>query len=430
MQILILTPQLPYPPQQGTTLRNFNIISNLAQRHTIDLITFLSPGQKLEDDSPLHQLCRRIDTVPQPVRTLSQRARDTLFSWLPDMGLRLESAEMHRLVRQRMQKTRYDIVQVEGIEMAQYGLGAHIKTPPKGHPVSTGIRTPRVSTGPKVIFDDHNCEYLLQQRNCLTDLRIPRRWIAALYSFVQWQKLRRYEAAICRRSDAVSAVSPADAEALHTLVPDVDFKVIPNGIDLEKFTPSATRTSETTPPKLIFVGKMDYRPNIDAVLWFGRDVFPLIRQQQPDVGFQIVGLNPHPRLDELRTIPGIEITGGVDDVRPLIQRAAVYVIPLRVGGGTRFKALEAMACGKPIVSTSLGVEGIGVKDGEQLLLADSALEFAAAVLTLLRDLQGQRTSALCQNARKFVESHYGWEQIVPKFDEMYAKVMGGVRGEG
>lgn len=407
MQILILTPQLPYPPQQGTTLRNFNIISNLAQRHTIDLITFLSPGQKLEHDSPLYQLCRRIDTIPQPTRALSQRARDTLFSPLPDMGLRLESVEMHRLVQQRMQETHYDVVQVEGIELAQYGIL---------------FRAPRVSTGYKVIFDDHNCEYLLQKRNCLTDLRIPRRWIAALYSFVQWQKLRRYEAAICRRSSAVAAVSPADAEALHSLVPEINFKVIPNGIDLEKFTPSPNRTNETTPPKLIFVGKMDYRPNIDAVLWFARDVFPLIRQQQPDVGFQIVGLNPHPRLDELRTVPGIEITGGVDDVRPLIQHAAVYVIPLRVGGGTRFKALEAMACGKPIVSTSLGVEGIGVKDGEQLLLADSPQDFAAATLSLLTDLQGQRTAALCRNARTFVELHYGWEQIVPKFDEMYAKV--------
>ena len=416
MNLLLLTPQLPYPPQQGTTLRNFNIISNLAQRHTVDLITFLSPGQKLESDSPLHQLCRRIDTVPQPVRSLSQRARDTLLSPLPDMGLRLESAEMHNLVQQRMRETHYDIVQIEGIEMAQYGI--HLRTPR----VNTGIRTPRVSTGHKVIFDDHNCEYLLQQRNCLTDLRIPLRWIAALYSLVQWQKLRRYEAAICRRSDAVSAVSPADADALHTLVPDVDFKVIPNGIDLDKFTPSAGRTDVTTPPTLIFVGKMDYRPNIDAVLWFGRQVFPLIRQQQADVSFQIVGLNPHPRLDELRTVPGVEITGGVDDVRPLIQRAAVYVIPLRVGGGTRFKALEAMACGKPIVSTSLGVEGIGVQNGEQLLVADSPWEFAAATLSLLADLQGERTAALCRNARKFVELFYGWEQIVPKFDEMYAKV--------
>ena len=174
---------------------------------------------------------------------------------------------------------------------------------------------------------------------------------------------------------------------------------------------------------MIFIGKMDYRPNIDAVLWFGRHVFPQIRQQQPDARFQIIGLNPHARLDELRSVPGIEITGGVEDVRPFIAAATLYVIPLRVGGGTRFKALEAMACGKPIVSTSLGVEGIGVEDGQHLLIADTPQDFANAVLLLLADPRGQQSQTLWRNARKFVEKQYGWEQIVPKFDEIYAKIM-------
>ena len=399
MRILILTPQLPYPAQQGTTLRNFNIIRNLAQRHSLDLISFLAPGQTLDAQSPLHKLCQRIDTVPQPTRALAQRGRDTLFSPLPDMGLRLESAEMHELVRRRLHETHYDIVQVEGIEMAQYA--------------SRGERV--------VVFDDHNCEYLLQKRNCLTDLKNPRRWVAAAYSFVQWQKLRRYEAQICRRSQAVSAVSPADAQSLKSLTPELDFTVIPNGIDLAAFTPSDSPIASQ--PVLIFIGKMDYRPNIDAVLWFGRHVFPQIRQQQPDARFQIIGLNPHARLDELRSVPGIEITGGVEDVRPFIAAATLYVIPLRVGGGTRFKALEAMACGKPIVSTSLGVEGIGVEDGQHLLIADTPQDFANAVLRLLADPHGQQSQTLWRNARKFVEKQYGWEQIVPKFDEIYAKIM-------
>lgn len=399
MRILILTPQLPYPAQQGTTLRNFNIIRNLAQRHSLDLISFLAPGQTLDAQSPLHKLCQRIDTVPQPTRALAQRARDTLFSPLPDMGLRLESAEMHELVRRRLHATSYDIVQIEGIEMAQYAQSGECA----------------------VVFDDHNCEYLLQKRNCLTDLKNPRRWVAAAYSFVQWQKLRRYEAQICRRSQAVSAVSPADAQSLKSLTPELDFTVIPNGIDLAAFTPSHAPIASQ--PVLIFIGKMDYRPNIDAVLWFGRHVFPQIRQQQPDVRFQIIGLNPHARLDELRSMPGIEITGGVEDVRPFIAAATLYVIPLRVGGGTRFKALEAMACGKPIVSTSLGVEGIGVEDGQHLLIADTPQDFANAVLRLLADPHGQQSQTLWRNARIFVEKQYGWEQIVPKFDEIYAKIM-------
>ncbi len=403
MNILILTPQLPYPPHQGTTLRNFNIIRILAQRHTIDLISFLAPDQQLNSASVLSKLCRRIDTLPQPQRTIQQRARDTLLSRLPDMGLRLESNAMHELVRKRLTESKYDVLQIEGIEMAQYGW-------------------PKLGDNGKIVFDDHNCEYLLQKRNCLADLRIPKRWIAAAYSLVQWQKLCQYEAMICRRSAAVVAVSQADAQALNHLTPEVNAEIIPNGIDLAEFHPLAAHSSPLTPhPTLVFTGKMDYRPNIDAVLWFGREVFPLIRQQIDDVCFQIVGMNPHARLDVLREVAGIEITGAVEDVRPFIHNAAAYVIPLRVGGGTRFKALEAMACAKPIISTSLGVEGIDVQEGRQMLIADTPQAFANAVLSVLRQPSSEWVQALCRNARSFVEEHYGWEQIVPKFEHIYAQ---------
>jgi glycosyltransferase involved in cell wall biosynthesis len=171
---------------------------------------------------------------------------------------------------------------------------------------------------------------------------------------------------------------------------------------------------------LIFVGKMDYRPNIDAVLWFADKVLPRISVVLPQVCFQIVGMNPHSRLDRLRTQPNIEIIGAVEDVRPYIYAAGVYVIPLRIGGGTRFKALEAMACAKPVVSTSMGVEGLGVQHGEHFILADQPAEFAQAVLALLRNPNSEATGAMCQRACRFVETHYGWERIVPKFDTMYA----------
>ncbi len=408
MKLLFLTPQLPFPPRQGTTIRNFNLIRWLASHHTIDLLTFLAPGETLLADSPLHGLCRRIATVAQPQRSTTARARATLLSAAPDMALRLESAEMHRLVAAWTASERYDIVQVEGIELAQYGRRAASGT-----------------NRPALVFDDHNCEYLLQQRNAFTDLRTPRRWVAAGYSLVQWQKLRRYEAATVRQADATVAVSDADRLALLAVAPGAAITVAANGIDPMEYDPSAARQAGAEPPRLVFTGKMDYRPNIDAVLWFAQSVLPRVTAVEPTVRFQVVGLNPHPRLDVLRSNPHVEIVGAVDDVRPFIAAAAAYVIPMRVGGGTRFKALEAMASGAAIVSTSLGVEGIGVSHQQEMLLADTPEAFSNAILRLIDDLRGEGTlrRQLGVTARSFVEARYDWRQIVPRLEAVYDQVI-------
>ncbi len=410
MNILLLTPQLPYPPRQGTTIRNYNLIRGLAERHTVDLLTFLAPGETLTDDSPLHTLCRTVMAVPQPERTLSRRGRDTFTRRLPDMGLRLENDEMRALTRKLVDANDYDIIQTEGIEMAQYGA------------LAREIASAAGSKRPAWVFDDHNCEYLLQKRSALTDLRNPPRWAASAYSLVQWQKLEKYERQICRQVDAVVAVSPADAEALQSLVPGLDVTVVSNGIDLGLY-PLVSANSAGERPALVFTGKMDYRPNIDAVLWFSQNVLPRIQAGRPDVQFQIVGMNPHPRLDELRADPAIEITGMVPETISYIQKAAVYVIPMRVGGGTRFKVLEAMSSGKPIVTTSLGVEGIPVRHGQELLIADTPDAFADAVLHLLVDDEATlaKKQQMGKSARAFVEARYGWQQIIPKLEALYRK---------
>ena len=406
MRLLFLTPQRPFPPRQGTTIRNFNLIRQLAQRHTIDLLTFLAPGETLPDGGELRRLCRRIEAVHQPVRSLPRRAVDMAISRLPDMALRLESAEMHAWVDRWLADSDYDVVQAEGIEMAQYGLRASRRR---------GAGRP-----PAFVFDNHNCEYLLQQRNALTDLRQPRRWAAAAYSLVQWQKLRAYEAGVCRSADATVAVSEADRAALRRIVPGQAIEVVTNGIEMQEY-PAERAAGPVSGQILVFTGKMDYRPNIDAVLWFGRQVLPLIQRQAPAVRFQIVGMNPHPRLDVLRSDPAIEITGAVEDTRPFIYGAAVYVIPMRVGGGTRFKALEAMACGRAIVSTSMGVEGIGVRDGQELRLGDTPKAFAQAVLEVLAG-GDDRMQRLGRRARHFVEEQYDWRQIVPPLEALYAQL--------
>jgi sugar transferase (PEP-CTERM/EpsH1 system associated) len=411
--ILILTPQLPIPPHaltgavQGTTIRNFHLIANLAQRHTIDLACFAAD----EPDALalLQPYCRQIVAVPPPVRTIGRRARDTLLSALPDMALRLASAEMRRRLQDLIAAhgKDYAVVQVEGIEMAPY------MTPAPADPFPS-----RRDTSPRLVFDNHNAEYVLQRRAFSTDLRHPRRWLAAAYSLAQWRKLVAYERRICQSADRVVAVSEADRTALQRLAPGLNVTVVPNGVDLTFNRPGVVPPQPGLGPhSLVFTGKMDYRPNVDAVLWFAEAVLPLILAEAPDAHLYLVGQQPHVRLDPLRGHSAITLTGRVPDTRPYIAAAGAYIVPLRIGGGTRLKVLEAMAMGQAIVSTRLGCDGFPFMDGCEALLADAPADFARAVLSLFRD--PARAAALGRAARACVEAHFGWEAIVPRLEALY-----------
>jgi len=274
-----------------------------------------------------------------------------------------------------------------------------------------------------LIFDDLNAEYLLQRRAFETDihnLNHPRRWAGALYSFIQWKKLQRFEARVCRLADDVVAVSDADRVALQQIVPNLDATVVPNGVNLQQYQPASDEREPVVPaPSLVFTGKMDFRPNVDAACWFADEVLPIVRETVPDITFAIVGRDPHSRVQELAGRPGILVTGYVDDDLPYFQDATVYVVPLRVGGGTRLKVLTAMAVQAPIVSTSLGSEGLGVESGNELILADSASDFAAQTVQLLSD--SDRRQALGQRAREFVMQRYGWAAIAPRLEQLYAR---------
>jgi glycosyltransferase involved in cell wall biosynthesis len=460
MKILFLTPQLPYPPQKGTAMRNWGLISGLAERHEVAVLSFAcsSPssippqweGRKGEEEQsrgsfsipplfwgekgdPLTETCR-VETVEPPARSLRDRLCDMLATSRPDMALRLASETYAEQLRSWLAREPFDVIHVEGIEMAPYldvietihpllsppknGGGRVART--RGHdrfffppPVGGGKRGGE-SPRPRIVFDDHNCEYLLQKRAFLTDLRIPARWPGAAYSFIQWQRLRRYEAQACRRADRVLAVSDADAAALHRLVPDVKATVVPNGIDTRAYRPTPAHADA---PSLVFTGTMDFRPNVDAVLWFARKVLPRIRARVADVCFTAVGQRPHRRLAGLRDDPAVTLTGFVEDTCPYIADAAVYVVPLRMGGGTRFKILEALAMGKAVVSTTLGAEGFPVTHGKELLLADEPEDFAEAVVSLLS--VPERRTELSQAGRAFVEARYDWRVIVPLVERAY-----------
>lgn len=396
MELLFLTPQLPFPPHQGTTLRTFNIVKHVAQRHSITLLSF-GTASELKAATPLASLCRSIEIVEPPARTLSGRAYSTLFSKLPDMALRLESDRMRDLIERILRENKFDWVQVEGIEMARY----------------TSISRADL---PRVLFDDHNAEYKLQRSAFFSDSLIPTRWHAALYSLIQWRKLRSFERSACIAARSVVSVSLGDSEALCALDRRIKPIVISNGVDTGFYQFSSERTEL---PLLVFTGKMDFRPNIDAMVWFCSEILPIVQKEIPEVKLKIVGQKPTSRILRLREDSRVEVTGAVDDVRPHISTASVYVVPLRMGGGTRLKILEAMAMGKAIVSTKIGAEGLGYVDGRDLVVADSPEVFAREVIMLLRN--EKMRFELGENARALVEKRYDWSLIAPLFESVYSQ---------
>lgn len=403
MKILVLAPQWPDPPRQGAAIRNLHILTYLAERHRVTLATF-EPGFAV-DSEPLESACHHVVLLPAPRRrTIPNRLVSLSFSSLPDMAWRLWSDEMSRRVAALVQRERYDAVHVEGIEMAPYGELALDLSP----------RT-------RMTYDAHNAEYLLQRRAFTTDLRQRGHLPRAMYSLVQWWRLRRYEGRIARRSKHVLAVSPADVSALEALSPFLRGRVrlLPNGVDPAYWSRDAVtpEVELSGAQSVVFDGTMDFRPNVDAVLWFSNEVWPTVHAERPNARFYIVGRNPVPEVAALADIPGVVVTGAVEDTRTWVAGATVYVVPMRMGGGVRLKVLQAMAMGCAMVSTSMGSEGIDVRPGKDMLMSFSPQGFAQAVLLLLSD--SRRRRALGASARELVTSRYAWEHLLPLLDDIY-----------
>jgi polysaccharide biosynthesis protein PslH len=248
----------------------------------------------------------------------------------------------------------------------------------------------------------------------------PSRWPAAAYSRLQTGRLERFERWAGRAADHVVAVSEADRDSLHALLGDgaQAITVIPNAIDVAKYQEPVA--GELPRYDIVFSGKMDYRPNVDAMLWFGREIWPRILAARPQATWALVGQKPHSRLEPLRQLSGVTITGQVDEVRPYLAGATVYVMPLRMGSGTRLKLIEALAVGVPVVSTPLGAEGYPVTDGRELLLAEKPEAFARAVLRLL---DNEELRARLSAAGRHFAWQYDWRRVMPAFLDVYEALL-------
>ena len=403
MKILLLTSDLPYPSESGAAIRNIGIIRGLSKAgHRLILLSFAEhPPDR--DTNPLYQLCDGVHAVPLPHHGKLKRIAKLIVSGQADMEFRLASAEFTRNLYRLLQDDAFDLIQFSGIELGCYLplIGAAKKQA-------------------KVVYDALNAEAELQRVVAQVDRENIRRFAPAIYSTIQSARLARFERAICRGVDAIISVSDEDRDFLekHAGAPAY---VIPNGIAVADYEPPLDAIRE--PQQLVFSGKMDYRPNVDAVEWFHSAVFPLVREQFPQTRLLIVGRNPHRRLQPLAADASVRVTGWVESVQPYLHKATIYVAPLRMGSGTRLKILQAMAAGCAVVSTSIGAAGLNQDVQSALTIADDAREFAQAIVSLLQD-ESQRRE-LGGLAKEQVRKVYDWSALITRLLRAYAEISRG-----
>lgn len=389
MNLLFLTPAPPLPADQGAKLRARALVAAAAQHHRVDLLSFRLPDRPADMDG-LRALCANIRLVDAPPpRSRLARAWSLLIGVdpLPDLARRFWSAEFSDALGELLARGRYDVVQIEGLELMGYAPMVRAWSP-----------------AARLVYDAHNAEAALQRTMVRAEATDPRRWHAMLYSLVQWSRLTSYERLMVGTADLVLAVSEEDAAQLRGR--RCEPRVVPNGVDLTAL-PFCPAPADPV-PSILFVGPLDYRPNADAVRWLLSRVLPRVRRQVPAARLRLVG-----RGTEQVQAEGVEGMGYVADASVELQRAAVLVVPMRMGSGVRFKVLEAMASGVPVVSTPLGVAGIAAESGRHALVGRSSAELAEAVVQVLRDRR--LAQSLASAARALVERQYTWSRITPAY---------------
>lgn len=396
MNILFLSQVLPYPLDAGPKIRIYYVLRYLAQRHDVSLVSFTREGD--EKAVPhLESICRQVHRVPLR-RTKFRDAVHLAQSWLQGESFLIQRdkvLEMHETVTRLLSQQRFDFVHADQLAMATYAL-----------PVSQ----------PKVL-DEHNAVWTIVKRLWQNE---PSRVLRPVLER-EWRKLARYEAQVIRQFDQVVTVTPEDRAALENLdaagaanLPR-PIRVIPICIDPSEI-PLVQRAPE--PQNIVCVGGMFYPPNVDGMLWFASEVLPLVLRERPTTRFFVVGARPDRRLVALaRRNPHVIVTGRVEEITPYLVESAAFIVPLRAGGGMRVKILDAWARGIPIVTTTIGCEGIETRPGENLLIADGPAEFAAAVVSLLRD--SARGRQMARAGRRWVEEHYDWRRVYARFDTIY-----------
>lgn len=417
IRLLQLSPRVCWPLDTGAKLRNYHLARVLAKHARVTLLAFGDAGDPpINFENPYEQV---VTVERGPGYSLAKILRGA-FGRTPLPLLNYTTAAMKQALAQLLSEQEFDVVQMESIHLMGY------------------LPTLRAAPDrPLVVCDWHNIESELMQRYSEREPSIFRR----TYAQKTARQLRALEQQATRDFDAHVVVSRRDRERLLELGPASSISVIENGVDSAYYSDQEIEKAhaawrvfqaadggngvEQLPIKanrVVFVGSMDYHANIDGVVDFAREVWPAIRERHPELVFTIVGRDPAAEVRELTTIRGIEVTGTVADVRPYYREAVASIVPLKVGGGSRLKILEAMAAGVAVVSTTLGAEGLEVQDGENILIADTDAQLLEAITNVVASEEVRRR--LSVNGRALVSSRYDWETLGANLFELYRQLLG------
>jgi glycosyltransferase involved in cell wall biosynthesis len=392
VKVLWVKSELLHPVDKGGKIRTFEMLRHLMRGHEVTYLCLSSPTDAPDARERASEYCHHLETVPwsEPKRFSSGFYVDlakNLASPLPYVIQKYKQPEMRRLIAEADRRGAYDVVVCDFL------------TP--------SANVPRKLRAATVLFE-HNVETVLWERT----YRNENNPVKKGYFLGQYLKMRAYEHVLCKRYDAVAAVSEQDAEAIRERFRVRDVFSVPTGVDFDFFSPMAEGTPGKLlrdPHDLVFTGSMDWMPNEDAILYFADEILPRIASRVPEVKVTVVGRNPTPKLQALaKREPKIVLTGRVDDVRPYIDRSAVYIVPIRVGGGTRIKIYEAMGMARAVVSTTIGAEGLPLENGKEIVLADDPGRFADEVLRLMNDDPAREQ--IERDSRKAVVERFGWDR--------------------
>ena len=381
MNVLFLAHRIPYPPNKGEKIRAYHQIRHIAKRHTVHLACLIDDPEDRQHVAALEQICASVDSVYRGKLHARVKGLAGLLSSKPLSIHSFYSKELAQKIADRMQSVKIDVVFVFSSAMAEYVL--------------------RMAEVPRVVdlVDVDSQKYRLYAE-CHS---FPLSWLYRLEA----RRLGAYEDTIVGLFDRSVVVSEAEASLLRPRVRNREISVISNGVDLESFAPNFDEEAAPKQPNLVFTGVMDYFPNVDAVTWFCREVFPRIREIVPEASFTIVGRNPARQVRELASDPHVRVTGFVDDVCPYLQNASIAVAPLRIARGLQNKVLEAMSCGLPVVGTSQAFEGTAATPADGIRVADDAELFAREVVAFLADPGQRRESS--RDARDYAERCHEWQ---------------------
>jgi sugar transferase (PEP-CTERM/EpsH1 system associated) len=394
MRILYLAQRVPYPPDRGDKIRTYHEVRHLARHHEVVVACLADGHADLANVAPLSQFVSSVDAVPLSRRRARWRALRALVTGSPLTVAYFNERELHDRVEARMAKGGFDAILLYSSGMAQF--------------VAKYSHVPRIMQ-----FGDMDS---LKWQQYAARSFPPMSWVYRR----EYRRLLDYERHIAGTFSHSLLCTPRELRDFQRLIPGAPASCVSNGVDLDYFQPWDVPKK---PHSLVFTGVMDYFPNVEGIVWFCRDVLPLIRQEVVDVTLTICGSRPNAAVRALEKLPGVTVTGRVPDVRPAMAEAGVCVVPLRIARGIQNKLLEALAMGLPTVTTTSAFEGVEAVRDADLFVADEPADFAAAVVRLLRDRE-LRTQ-MGQAARACVEANYRWEDQLARLDQVLSAVTAG-----